>query len=187
MPNFRLSRRAVIRGAGSIAIALPWLEIMRPEPRAQAATTAGKPANHFLAVFQPGGTVRNNAGADRWVPTGTETNFTLSPILAPLAPIVKKMLFVDGPDMVSAVGEQHQSGIIALLTGSTQAGGGTGYATGPSIDQIIAKKLYNNTKKKSIQLAVRWATGKSHGSLSPINCVNYDADNFSPIGPVVDP
>lgn len=186
MPNFRLSRRAVIRGAGSIAIALPWLEIMRPEPRAQAAT-AGKPANHFLAVFQPGGTVRNNAGADRWVPTGTETNFTLSPILAPLAPIMKKMLLVDGPDMVSAVGEQHQSGIIALLTGSTQAGGGTGYATGPSIDQIIAKKLYNNTKKKSIQLAVRWATGKSHGSLSPINCVNFDADNNSPIGPVVDP
>jgi hypothetical protein len=189
MPNFRLSRRAVIRGAGSIAIALPWLEIMRPEPRAQAAT-GGKPANHFLAVFQPGGTVRNNNGVDKWGPTGTsETSFALSPILAPLQPMLSKMLIIDGPDMVSAVGEQHQAGIIAYLTGSTQSNvnGTLGYATGPSIDQIISKKLYNNTKKKSIQLAVRWATGKSHGALSPINCVNFDADNFSPIGPVVDP
>jgi hypothetical protein len=191
MPNFRLNRRSFIRGAGSIAIALPWLEIMVPEKRAQGATAvAAKPANHFLAVFQPGGTVRNDAnGVDQWGPTGTETAFKLSPILAPLAPIQKKLLIVDGPDMLSAVGEQHQSGIIAFLTGSTQASvnGTLGYATGPSIDQVIAKKLYNNTKKKSIQLAVRWATGKSHGSLSPINCVNFDADNNSPIGPVVDP
>ena len=28
MGRFQLSRRAVLRGAGSIAIALPWLEIM---------------------------------------------------------------------------------------------------------------------------------------------------------------
>ena len=34
MPNFRLNRRAVLRGAGSIAIALPWLEVMEPEKKA---------------------------------------------------------------------------------------------------------------------------------------------------------
>jgi hypothetical protein len=189
MPQFRLDRRTFIRGAGSIAIALPWLEIMRPEPAARAAS-ASTPANHFLAVFQPGGTVRKDAnGVDKWGPTGSENDFELSPILAPLAPIQKKLLLIDGPDMVSAVGEQHQAGIIAFLTGSTQAsnGGTLGYATGPSIDQVIAKRLYANNKKKSIQMAVRWATGKSHGSLSPINCVNFDADNNSPIGPAVDP
>ena len=188
MPNFRLDRRALIRGAGSIAIALPFLEIMKPEPRAQAAV-AGKPANHFLAVYQPGGTVRLDAGGDKWMPTGTETAPVLSPILAPLAPMQKKLLIVDGPDMQSAIGEQHQAGIIALLTGTVQAntGGTLGYSTGPSIDQVIAKKLYNAHKKKSIQLAIRWATGKSQGGLSPINCMNFDADNNSPIGPLVDP
>jgi len=186
MPNFRLSRRTVLRGAGSIAIALPWLEIMTPERRAQAAPVSGKPANHFLAVFQPGGTVRNSNGVDKWAPTGSEANFTLSPILKPLEPIRKKLLIVDGPDMKSAVGEQHQAGIIAWLTGSVQAAN-FGYATGPSIDQVIAKKLYSNQKKKSIQAAIRWATGKSHGSLHPINCANFDADNHSPIGPLVDP
>ena len=191
MSSFRLSRRAVLRGAGSIAIALPWLEIMLPERRAHAAATT-KPANHFLAVFEPGGIVRNGANnsGDRWSPKGTETDFTLSPILAPLAPIQKKLLIVDGPDMNSAVGEQHQAGIIAWLTGTKQAVASDGslqYSTGPSIDQVIAKKLYTNQKKKSIQMAVRWAIGKSHGSLSPINCANYDADNNSPIGPLVDP
>ena len=51
MAKFRLHRRAVLRGAGSIAIALPWLEIMGT-PRARAAT----PANRFVAVYTPGGT-----------------------------------------------------------------------------------------------------------------------------------
>lgn len=191
MPNFRLDRRTFIRGAGGIAIALPFLEIMRPEQAAFAAD-ASKPAlKHFLAVYQPGGTVRKDAnGVDKWSPTGTETSFKLSPILAPLAPLQKKMLIIDGMDMLCAgSGEQHQGGIIGLLTGSQQANnnGSLGYATGPSIDQVIAKKLYNANKKKSIQMAVRWATGKSHGALSPINCVNFDADNNSPIGPAVDP
>ena len=57
----RLNRRALLRGAGSIAIALPWLEIMgTPEARAAAA-----PAKRFLSVYQPGGTV-----ADKFWPTG---------------------------------------------------------------------------------------------------------------------
>ena len=54
MTSFRLSRRAVLRGAGSIAIALPWLEIMREERPAHAA---GVPARRFIGVYTPGGTV----------------------------------------------------------------------------------------------------------------------------------
>src|SRR5689334_4084957 len=110
MAQFRLNRRTVLRGAGSIAIALPWLEAMKPEGEAWAATST--PAQRFVAVYQPGGTVR-----DKWVPTGTETAPVLSPILAPLQPMMKKLLIVDNLDMKSAVGEQHQAGIIALLTG----------------------------------------------------------------------
>jgi len=59
MKKFRLSRRAVLRGAGSIAVALPWLECMEPERRAtaQAAPTT---AQRFISVYQPGGTVLDN-------------------------------------------------------------------------------------------------------------------------------
>jgi hypothetical protein len=195
MPNFRLSRRAVLRGAGSIAIALPWLEIMQPEREARAQTAA-TPARRFISVYTPGGSViRPN---NRWSPTGTETAPILSPILAPLEPVKNQLLVVDGMQMASAVGEQHQAGLIALLTGTRQnmppANGGIpgqrSYGQGPSIDQVIATRLQAATprSRKSIEIAIRWATGKSHGLISPINALNFEDDaEFSPIPPRLDP
>jgi hypothetical protein len=182
--SFRLSRRAMIRGAGSIAIALPWLEIMG---RSRPARAQSQAARRFVAVYQPGGTVR-----DEYTPTGSEDAPLLSPILAPLQPILdkKKLLIVDGLDMNSAVGEQHQAGIITWLTGTKQADGGSGYAEGPSIDQVLANRLNAEEPRarKSIELAIRWATGKSKGLLSPMNTVNFeDNGQFSPIPPRLDP
>ncbi|WP_437961751.1 DUF1552 domain-containing protein [Sorangium sp. So ce119] len=182
MSNFRLSRRAVLRGAGAIAIALPWLEIMGPERTARAAPA---PAKRFLSVYTPGGTVIN-----RWRPSGTETNFTLGPILSPLAPVQDRLLVVDGLDLKSARGEQHQSGIIAWLTGTAQEGSSNGgYGNGPSVDQVIASRISAGQKAKaSIEIAVRWATGKSHGLVSPMNAANFEtAAPFKPIPPRLDP
>jgi hypothetical protein len=62
MPRFKLSRRALLRGGGGVAIALPWLEIMAQEP----ARAAAPPAKRFLTVYTPGGSVLEN-----WRPTGT--------------------------------------------------------------------------------------------------------------------
>ncbi|HEY6881265.1 MAG TPA: DUF1552 domain-containing protein, partial [Polyangiales bacterium] len=174
----------MLRGAGSIAIGLPWLEIMGPSRPARAASQS---ARRFIAVYQPGGTVR----AD-YTPTGSEQAPKLSTILAPLQPILdkKKLLIVDGLDMKSAIGEQHQAGIIAWLTGTRQANAGKGYSGGPSVDQVIASRLMAETSRprKSIELAIRWATGKSKGLLSPINSVNFeDNARFSPIPPRLDP
>ncbi|WP_437873915.1 DUF1552 domain-containing protein [Sorangium sp. So ce363] len=174
----------MLRGAGAIAVALPWLEIMGTERPARAQPA---PARRFLAVYTPGGTL-----IDRWRPTGTETSFTLGPILAPLAPVQDRLLVVDGLDMKSARGEQHQSGIIAWLTGTAQAQDGSssgGYGSGPSIDQVIASRISAGQKAKaSLQLAVRWATGKSHGLMSPMNVVNFeDTATHNPIPPRLDP
>jgi hypothetical protein len=179
MRTLRLDRRTLIRGGGSIALALPWLEAM--ERGARAATTT--PAR-FLAVFQPGGTVRA-----RYTPTGTETEFTLGPILAPLEPLQDRLLVLDGLDLKSAVGEQHQAGIVALLTGTPQRDDHGGYAGGPSIDQVIATRISAGKKRKaSLQMAVRWATGRSKGRLSPINALSFEDNGmFSPIPPRLDP
>jgi hypothetical protein len=197
MAKFRLNRRAVLRGAGSVAIALPWLEIMGDPAHAQSAATAAK---RFLAVYTPGGAVIDDgSGKNKWRPTGTETAPVLSSILAPLQPMMekKKLLIVDGLDMLSKNGEQHQAGIIAWMTGTAQlqapANGGlpgtNSYASGPSIDQTIATRISAGKKKiASLEMAVRWGTGKAHGLLSPISCANFE-DNLkaSPIAPRIDP
>ncbi len=195
MAKFRLNRRTALRGAGSIAIALPWLEIMTPEARAQVAA---KPAQRFLGVYTPGGTVVNDGqGQNKWRPTGTEMAPILSPILAPLAPMMKKLLVLDGLDYLSKKGEQHQAGIIAWMTGTAQleapANGGlpgtNSYSSGPSIDQVLATQISAGKKKiASLEMAVRWGTGKAHGLLSPISCANFE-DNLkaSPIAPRLDP
>ncbi len=186
MAKFRLNRRAVLKGAGSIAIALPWLEIMGQGRSAQAQTTTN-PAKRLVTVFQPGGTVRA-----KYTPSGTEAAPVLSPILAPLEPVKSKLLIIDGLNMNSAVGEQHQRGIIAWLTGSVQVGasGSYGYSKdGGSIDQILTPKLSMGKKfGGGLQMAVRWGTGKAHGLVSPISCANFAASApYSPIAPRLDP
>jgi len=183
----KLHRRTLLTGAGSIALALPWLECMGEKKLAHAQ--AGTTAKRFLSVFQPGGTI----AAQYW-PSGTPEAPILSPILKPLESVKSKLLVLRGLDMKSAVGEQHQAGIIAFLTGSTQGPETVvltdgGYSYYPSIDQIIATKISKNIKAKaSLQMAVRWATGSSHGLLHPINAANFeDSANLAPIPPRLDP
>ena len=185
MPPFRLSRRAVLRGAGSIAIALPWLEIMRSERPARALPGA---AQRFVAVYTPGGTVRaDGAVEEQWSPTGSETNFQLSRILAPYEPVKGQLLVLDGIDMNSARGRQQQAGLIAWLTGAAQAeqSGQFGFATGPSIDRVISGRFADSSAIDSLELAVRWGTGRARGIVSPYGVVSFSVDG--PRAPRVDP
>ena len=166
MTRFKLDRRTVIKGAGTIAIALPWLEVMGRGRRAHAQT-ASIPLKRFVTVYQPGGTVRGGANGDRYTPTGSETSFTLSPILSPLEPMKSRLLIVDGlnlkcGDQSKYTVEQHQGGSVGWLTGAVQPGAGN-YPKLPSIDQLLAARLSPDKAYPSLQFAVRWATGKSHG------------------------
>lgn len=181
MRNFRLNRRAVLRGAGSIAIGLPWLEVMGSPNPAQAQSQ--KPANRFLSVYTPGGTVLEKF----WPSSATDPSS--SSILKPLAPVAGKLTVLQGLDFKCKDGEQHQAGIIAFLTGSRQKGSPGNYSAHPSIDQIIATKISKGVKAKaSLQMAVRWATGRSFGQLHPINCCNFeDSPSLSPIPPLLNP
>jgi len=191
----RLNRRALLRGAGSIAIALPWLEAMgAPEARAAAG-----PAKRFLSVYQPGGTV-----AEKFWPTGDANAPVLGQILKPLEPNFSKVLPIKGLSMTALWkalnGEQHQAGICGLLTGVSQPGAGAYPKNCPSIDQVLANKIQNALKPQkdgdpdkryargSLQFAVRWATGKSKGLLNPINSANFaDEPKNLPIAPQLQP
>ncbi len=184
----RLNRRALLRGAGTVAIALPWLEIMGT----QNAHAAAAPAKRFLGVYTPGGTVAN-----KFWPTGTADAPVLGQILKPLEPHFSKVLTLKGLSMTQIWkeqgGEQHQAGICSWLTGRAQPGAGKYPTGGGSIDQVLATKIQTDLKdksysRKSLQLAIRWATGKSHGLLHPINSMNFsDQGNNAAIAPQLDP
>jgi hypothetical protein len=180
------TRRAFLKqiGTASAAAALfPWL---RASERARAA--AG-PRPKLLLFFTPHGTVW-----DQWRPQGGETDFTLSPILAPLAAHRERMVIVDGIEMVSGTDYYipHTYTMPLLWTGSPidTTGGGFcredhggrcfGWNTGISVDQFIAAQLADALPYPTIEL------GYACGGMHPAARMIYGAVG-TPKSPVDDP
>ena len=70
-----LSRRALLRGLGGVALGLPLLQTLPRVARAQGAFP-----KRLVVFFNPNGTLK-----ELWSPRGgTETDFALPPLLAPL-------------------------------------------------------------------------------------------------------
>src|SRR6185503_18509934 len=79
MKQFRLSRRALLRGAGGALVALPALEAMWA-PKAGAQTTTAP--RRFVAVYSPNGTNSGSLagpgiGMEPFMPATTGTDFVL--------------------------------------------------------------------------------------------------------------
>jgi hypothetical protein len=140
----RFGRRSFLRGAaaGSALVTLPFLRAL--EARGEEFAFPKR----LIVFFSANGTIHEN-----WAPTGSEHDFTLSPILQPLAPFKDKLIIVDGVDMVSSnsgPGDGHQKGMGHMLTatellpGDFKGGGdntSSGWAGGISVDQRIAQHL----------------------------------------------
>jgi len=174
------SRRAFLRGAGGVTVGLPLLASLGWGRGARA--DASTPPKRLIIMFSPNGTV-----PDFWRPTGTETNFQLSPILMPLEPHKSDILVCEGIDMTSAKsgpGDGHQTGMGHMLTarelleGDMFEGGGmsgrVGWAGGISIDQAIANTAGKTTKLKSLELGIQvhgatvWSRMSYLGANQPI-------------------
>ncbi|MEP7049825.1 MAG: DUF1552 domain-containing protein [Pseudomonadota bacterium] len=192
----RITRRTILRGAGHVAIALPFLEAMlRPrETHAQAATVPTR----FVVFYSPGGTL-----IDKWRPTGTETTFTLSDMMAPLAAHQKDLLLVDGLNLaVTAlgVGHPHSKGMAGVLTGTellpgtfVTGMGSASFANGPSVDQIIAGRISEGLKFKSLEFSTAWAIsgrnltdGAVAETSNAANTINFAGAN-KPLPPMTKP
>jgi hypothetical protein len=186
----RISRRTLLKGAAGAAIALPFLNVM--QKRGNAATAFPK---RLLIWFQPDGTIHEN-----WVPTGSASNFTLSRILAPLAPYQSQLVVLDGVhdhvgDYSEVPGDDHQKGMGTMLTGvhllsGTQQGGCTtcpaaGLAGGISVDQSIANVIGTSTKFKSLELGVQsgssgvWAYSNYTAANAPLPLDNDPRSVFT--------
>jgi hypothetical protein len=171
-----LHRRTVLRGAGGIAISLPLLDAMIGSGQAHAQVLS---PTRFVVFYTPGGTEMSS-----WRPTGTETSFTLPFILAPLETLKQRLLIVDGLNMSvtnTGPGHQHAKGMGGLLTGRPlqngnfdQGGIRAGFASGISVDQVIAQKIKGTTRFPSLEVGVQSETfQKYYGvTLSPANNLN---------------
>ena len=164
-----LSRRTLLRGAGGIAVGLPFLEAMLGHGRNSRAAEDGPPPR-LLVFFSANGTIE-----ERWTPVGTEESFLLDDpadpdrILAPLEPFKDRLLVLGGLDMASRNygpgGNGHDMGMGHMLTGTDLVVGPSGVgefshlpdgsAGGPSIDQAVADVIGTETAFRSIEFGVR--------------------------------
>jgi hypothetical protein len=158
MKHRPLSRRTLLKGAGGVTIALPFLEAMLPIH----ASAAPNVAKRFVSIFSGCGQV-----PDTFFAKGTETDFTLSPVLKPLAAYRDRLLLFDGITNDSSLNPQfggHQGSHASMISGRPftikEDEVGDVFEKmrpgGPSLDQVIAEKLAktSNNKFQSIQLGV---------------------------------
>jgi Protein of unknown function (DUF1552) len=132
----RITRRTMLRGAGGVAIGLPFLE--QTMPRAYAQTGAPK----RLVVFIHGqGTMLS-----RWKPTATGANFTLPQMLSPLESLKSKINVwsdIDNKVRDAMQSNGHNAAGRSLLNAQvfTNPGDESSAGAGPSVDQVIAQRL----------------------------------------------
>jgi len=171
----RLSRRAFLRGAG-VAVALPFLDAMWPRAaRAQAAASARR----FLAWYVP-----NGIHMADWTPATTGSNYTLPPILAPLAPIRDDVLVLTGlanPAANANLPGDHARGTGSFLSArQVKFTAGADIENGISLDQRIAQGVGAATSLPSLQLGAE--SGGSTGNCDSGYSCAY-ARNISWAGP----
>ncbi|WP_104987131.1 DUF1552 domain-containing protein [Sorangium cellulosum] len=161
-----ISRRRLLQGTLAATATIPLLS--SEFARGDEST----PPKRFVVFYTPNGTLES-----QWMPQGTETNFTLSPLLAPLEPFKSKLLPFRGINMDvvvnSNIGSEHARGIGGLLTGRALLRGNfrsfnssnAGWSSGISLDQHLAKTLNPATLFRTLELGVQVRDAEVRGRI----------------------
>jgi hypothetical protein len=186
MNPLRFTRRNLLRGSLAASAAIPLLDATRVVGQTASPT-------RFVVFTTPNGT-RNSL----FWPTGTETNYTLKTITAPLENFKSKLTFLKGitlnPSLQNGalggnLGSEHARGTGGMLTARPLNAGTdfvsfgnttSGWGSGQSIDQYLADTLRPDTKFPSLQLGVHVRDTEVRARVS------YSASN-QPIPPREDP
>src|SRR6185295_17463937 len=149
-----LSRRTFLRGAG-VTVALPLLEAMVPAFPA-AAQSAAASTKRFGAIYIPHGAIM-----DQWTPATVGSGFDFKPILKPLEAFKDRTVIVS--NLQRPGGEStntHIATAAGWLSGAiAKPTEGEDVYLGMTADQIVAKKIGQDTPFPSIELAVENFTG----------------------------
>jgi hypothetical protein len=164
-----ISRRRLLQLGGAAAITAPFLRRLRGAPSAAKA-------KRFIVFYFPDGIVGASQSGDPslWTPSGSETAFTLSDSLMPLAPYQSQCVFFKGLSMGPTDSGSHPGGAKKLLT-ATDGGNGI------SIDNHLAQSIGSGDPFPVLYLGAQAnannASGDMHISyISPGNTTSPEDD-----------
>jgi hypothetical protein len=145
-----IGRRTLLRGLGA-SLALPLLEGMIPSVKAAEAAAAVK---RMQVIYLPNGMIMQN-----WTPAELGENYTISPTLKPMEPFRDKFVVIKNLDHVQAeaLGDgagDHARSCGTFLTGVHVYKSESVLLNGPSMDQIVARKLGRDTQIASMELGL---------------------------------
>jgi hypothetical protein len=161
-----LSRRTLLRGvaAGSaVGLGMPLLDAMLDENGTRLADGAPIPRRFMTWVFG------NGCVVDDWVPTTQGEKYTLSRALEPLAKVKNYCAILTGLRNYVAGRRGHHDGMAGVFSGHPFVqlpSNGAPYASkfgGPSIDQVIADAIGQDSYHKSLQIGVSRLHMKEQG------------------------
>jgi len=186
MNPLRFTRRNLLRGSLAATAAVPLLDARRVDG-------AATPPTRLVVFSTPNGT-RNNL----FWPSGTETDFQLKTITAPLEDYKQKLTFLRGIRLNDSLqngalgqnlGSEHARGTGGMLTARPLNPGSefisfgnttSGWGSGQSIDQYLVDRLDPPTTHKSFQMGVHVRDTEVRARIS------YRASN-QPVPPREDP
>lgn len=153
----KLGRRTLLRGAlagGVVAFGLPTLEAMLDDQGTRLASGAELPRRFLTWLFG------NGCRLEHWVPASQGPDYELTAELAPLAAVKAHCSVLTGFRNYVAGRRGHHDGVAGIFSGYPfiQVDPmGAPYASkfgGPSIDQVVADVIGNETYIKSLQIGV---------------------------------
>src|SRR5215213_1158149 len=169
MTGKAIPRRSFLRGMGA-TVALPYLDAMEPAFR-KLATAAGPAAaadkTRLVCIESVHGAAGSNtwgASKNLWAPAGIGRNFELTPesALSPLEPWRKYLTIVSNTDVRMAEafeapeigGDHFRSSAVFLTQSHPKQTQGSDLYVGTSLDQLVAKRIGQETAMPSMQLCI---------------------------------
>ena len=183
-----ISRRRVLRGMGA-AVALPFLESMVPAQTPVRKTAAVGPPRlcAIEIVHGAGGSTRIGQREFLWSPAKEGADFEFTPSLKSLEPLRDYVTIVTNTDLYAATawsakeeGADHTRASAVFLTAAhPKMTEGADIHCGPSIDQIYAQRMGQDTPLPSIQLCLENVSSLSAACGFGYSCVYTDTISWS--------
>lgn len=175
----RVSRRAFLRGAAGISLALPWLESLplraADTGKIAPARTPPKPPTRFACIY-----FSNGVEPAHWWAKGAGAEMELGPGLAPMTPFRNDLIFLRGLYNQNAVAHRsaHLGRIPNLLSGAWVSTDQNDIRCGKTMDQVLAQEIGQNTPVPSLVLGIEPTELRLEDGLSMLygSCISWNSD-----------